>query len=458
LYVLTHGAFGLIDRGGRQIPLSFEAPMNMAALRASPLWSRANFSRNFFRTSDLLLVPRPDTLHDIYVAHHVFAGDCAEYRISAGVLRIGEGKAVLEAPGWRTLWTAKPCVPFFPDFSRAFGGHQSGGRIALLQEDTLVLSVGDHDLIQHAKHFNAPRDPAYDHGKIIEVNRRTGEARHIAKGFRNPQGLLVDAAKRVWTTGHAMFGGDELNLIQEGRDYGWPLVTLGVNYNYKDWPHNPNRQGRHDGFEKPKYAWAPSIGISQLIEVTGPEFDRWEGDLLVASLKEQTLYRLRRDGDAVILAEPIPLALGRLRDLLLLPDGAIAALTDSGSILIIRNADRPVRPSGAANLLLAAARAPAAGGAHVSGAELFQVRCSTCHSLSGEDGAGPSLQGVVGREVASRGFAYSEALGKLSGRWSEQRLAAFLEDPGKLAPGGAMADPGLSTEQAKAVAAYLAEL
>lgn len=363
---------------------------------------------------------------------------------------------------WRTLWTAQPCVPFFRDFDRAFGGHQSGGRMAFKDANTLILSVGDHDLIQHTQYFESPQDPAYSHGKILELDIKTGETRIISKGHRNPQGLLLDAQGRIWSTEHAMFGGDELNLIKEGGNYGWPYVTLGMNYGPERWPHNP-KQGRHTGYDKPKFAFEPSIGISQVIELQGEEFRRWKGDLLVASLKEQTLFRIRLNGDEVILAEPIPLLKGRLRDILELPDGSIAALTDAGSILVLRDYERKERPVDSAQFLLAAAaRAGATEKPTLTGdalgEQVFLEKCASCHSVTGAPGPGPTLAQVIGRDIAGANFAYSQALQELDGAWSRQTLARYLDEPQKLAPGGSMPDPQVSKAEAEAVADYLAKL
>ena len=101
-------------------------------------------------------------------------------------------------------------------------------------------------------------------GKLVRIELTSGEVEIIAGGFRNPQGFARDADGKLWETEHGPQGGDELNLVRPGLNYGWPYVTHGIQYGNKIWPYSET-QGRHDEFEKPVYAWIPAIGISNLI-------------------------------------------------------------------------------------------------------------------------------------------------------------------------------------------------
>src|SRR5262249_16871898 len=139
-------------------------------------------------------------------------------------------------------------------------------------------------------------------------------------GHRNPQGLAVGPDGTIWETEHGPQGGDELNRVVEGRNYGWPVVSYGTQYDAMSWSDDP-RKTHHEGFEKPIYAWVPSVGTSQLLVVEGRGFAQWAGDLIVSSLVGQTLYRIRlADGRAVVV-EPIPVE-HSIRDLVELPSGA----------------------------------------------------------------------------------------------------------------------------------------
>jgi glucose/arabinose dehydrogenase len=122
-------------------------------------------------------------------------------------------------------------------------------------------------------------------------------------------------------------------VIVAGRNYGWPVTTLGTHYTTYDWP-NRSRRTAEQRFETPVLAWLPSIGVSNLIEVAN--FDpAWDNDLLVESLKAQALYRLRRDGEGrVVYSEPIPLG-QRLRDIAALSDGTLVLWTDEAQLLFL---------------------------------------------------------------------------------------------------------------------------
>ena len=250
----------------------------------------------------------------------------------------------------------------------------------------------------------------------------------LSLGHRNPQGLAVARDGRIWESEHGPQGGDEVNLIAQGANYGWPLVTYGVEYGSTAWPLDP--EGRdHGEFQEPALAFVPSVATSALIELQGDEFPRWDGDLLLASLRAETLYRLRLRGDRVIYAEPIRLG-RRIRDLAQMPDGRVVAWTDSG-------------------VLTELARATGAGDA-------FAALCAGCHAPAFGEPAGPSLAGVVGRDVASvPGFDYSEALRALEGAWTPEALDAFLRDPQAYAPGTTMDLPPLDDAARAEVVAYL---
>ena len=169
-------------------------------------------------------------------------------------------------------------------------------------------------------------------GKIFEIDVVSGQSHMLSMGHRNPQGLTFSTSGNLWSTEHGPAGGDELNLIKSGVNYGWPKVTLGTDYNSYKWNDN-GIVGNHDGYQQPVFAWVPSIGISNLLEVKG--FDkRWDGDLLVTSLKAQTLFRLRLNHDRVVYSEPIWIG-QRLRDIAQLEDGTIALWTDDSQILFL---------------------------------------------------------------------------------------------------------------------------
>jgi aldose sugar dehydrogenase len=248
-----------------------------------------------------------------------------------------------------------------------------------------------------------------------------------SRGHRNPQGLLRDSLGRVWSTEHGPIGGDELNLIRHGADYGWPRATLGRDCTTCDW----QQDGRHVGFEQPVFAWVPSIGVSNLIEVKG--FDKaWDGDLLLASLKGEALRRLRVQDGRVQFDEPIAIG-DRIRDIAQLADHRIALWTDSGHLMFIR----AITEASPAEALLAGYPEPV---------RALAQDCLACHSFdAGRPRAGAiGLWEIAGRAIAATDFAdYSPALRNAGGTWDAAALDAFLTDPQGAVPGTTMAYAGI---------------
>lgn len=237
----------------------------------------------------------------------------------------------------RRVFQSQPCLPL------PLSLEEQAGRIVRISEDSVLFSVGDMGF-----HYVG------DNGRILKIRLHDGSASIFASGTRNPQGLFVDEELRlVLETEHGPRGGDEINAIRPGADYGWPNVTYGTNYTVVDDASVQDtcltKCGDHSGYELPLFAFVPSIGISNLIRYpsTGTEFHRWRGDLLVGSLRAQSLFRLTFVDGRVILAEPINLE-ERLRDIALLPNGSVALKTDSQKLLILSRAgNHPAEASAA---------------------------------------------------------------------------------------------------------------
>jgi glucose/arabinose dehydrogenase len=198
--------------------------------------------------------------------------------------------------------------------------------------DDLYLTVGDYNQDNVLMHSRLEaQNPDSDFGKILRIDLRTGAKTLISMGHRNPQGLVITSKGAMYATEHGPRGGDELNLIVPGKNYGWPVTTLGTHYTTYDWA---SRDEGGQPFESPVFAWLPSIGVSHLIEVVGFH-PLWDNDLLVTSLKAQTVYRLRLDGDRrVLYSEPITLG-QRLRDIVVLPDRTLAIWTDEAQLMFL---------------------------------------------------------------------------------------------------------------------------
>jgi glucose/arabinose dehydrogenase len=169
-----------------------------------------------------------------------------------------------------------------------------------------------------------------DYGKIVEVDTVTGSHRIFSSGLRNPQGLYRDKQGSIWETEHGPKGGDELNLIQEGKNYGWPVETFGANYEHYTWPLAGTKTSALDS-SLPSLAWLPSVAVSNLIGIDHGVFERWQGDLVMGSLRAMSVFRIHLDGTRPVFNEAIFLG-ERIRDLALDSTGRIVLWTDNGRI------------------------------------------------------------------------------------------------------------------------------
>ena len=342
LLVTPRGRIALIDADGEVSYLRLRVPMNETASEDTIPWIG-------FRVADIVLHELLPNKHTLFVSHHYLAGDCVEFRISSILLDLNSKRNMLVSD-WKTEFTANPCIEnsifgFWPgEISKVGGGIQAGGRMLMDGDDHLLIAVGDHAWYEWQERQEEGGgenptplvDPDSHLGKLIRIELTSGEAEVVATGFRNPQGLARDPEGKLWETEHGPLGGDELNLLGPGLDYGWPYVTHGIQYGNRPWPYN-KMQGRHDGFEEPVFSWVPSIAISNLIVSDGQQFPLWKDDLLIGSLKEQSLYRVRLHEERVSYVEKIEIG-ERIRDITWMPDGRIAVLSDRARVLFLRHA------------------------------------------------------------------------------------------------------------------------
>lgn len=221
-------------------------------------------------------------------------------------------------------------------------GQHFGSRIVLHPDGTLFFTIGDRGESGRAQ------DPTDHAGSVLRINRdgsipqnnpfaNTPDAAHEiwSMGHRNPQGMVFDpVTQSIWTVEHGARGGDEVNRPEAGKNYGWPVISYGVNYSGTQ-----IGQGTEaPGYEQPEYYWDPSIAPSGAAVYEGEMFPEWEGDLLVAALKYHLVARLERDEDGEITGEERLFrgAFGRIRDVNVAPDGSIWLLTDKRKGEIIR--------------------------------------------------------------------------------------------------------------------------
>lgn len=211
-------------------------------------------------------------------------------------------------------------------------GHQVGGKLAAgASINELFLAVGDFSRPEHVQ------NQATSIGKLFRINLKNLNSEIFSTGHRSPSGgLFYDQdIKELWLTEHGPHGGDEINLIKKGKNYGWPLVSYGTLYerlgmgNYYG-----NTFNSHEGFEKPAMTFVPSIGIGAIAKypTTGMN-EYWDNDYFVAGMASKTLYRIKKEGSSLIYAEPV-LRGYRIRDLDIDTRGNFYIKTDQNQLLI----------------------------------------------------------------------------------------------------------------------------
>ena len=228
-------------------------------------------------------------------------------------------------------------MDIFVQDNPARGGRHFGSRIIPMGDGTVWITTGDRGAGDSG---TLVQDIATTHGKVIRVNAdgtvpadnpfvgRAGNDLIWSLGHRNMQGAAIGPGG-LWTIEHGPRGGDELNRPQAGLNYGWPVVSYGVNYGGSD-----VGQGlaRAPGFEEPVYYWDPVIAPGGMMFYDGPYGD-WQGDLLIASLNPGGLVRLKLRDGRVAGEERLLRDAGRIRDVEVLNDGAVLVLLDAGEIL-----------------------------------------------------------------------------------------------------------------------------
>ena len=367
--------------------------------------------------------------------------DCVNLVVSRAVVDRGTLLTGTDGIGvdWTDIWESTPCID---DPVNTFP-YQAGGDMVFAPDGRLMIFVGDlgMDLHNRAIPGIGPQQDGDDYGKVIAIDTATGASEIYSKGHRNPGGLTVDGTGALWSAEHGPEGGDEINRLAAGGNYGWPLQTYGTHYGLRTWPPDPT-VGRHDDFDRPALAFVPSVATSSLEFYSGAEFPAWEGDLLLATLKDRALYRLHVREGRVVVSEPMPLKI-RMRDLTVDAAGRIW-IKDDTNMSVLRLTAEPVE-------------APSEG---TPEAVLAEAGCSACHNIDTMAGAaGPPLGGVIGREIgAVSGYAYSDALAGMDGVWTAEAMAAYLADPDGWAPGTIMPGADITAAQIDEVVAALAAL
>lgn len=254
-----------------------------------------------------------------------------------GHTAIVRGKLIEDQGQWRWVDQEK-LFTTSPDMSNS-GGVHFGSRFVFENDDTLFFSVGDRGDQSHAQLLDKPNGKIHrihTDGSIPKDNPFVDQADVLPTiwsiGHRNPQGLVKHPVTgALYDIEHGPRGGDEINHVERGNNYGWPVVSYSMNYNQTAFGDNPPFHA-DKGFVEPIYYWTPSIAQCGSRFYVGDGFPNWQNDLFVAALAKQEIRRVRLgdDGQSVIEDEPIYRGQGRIRDVIPGPDGALYVAVEHG--------------------------------------------------------------------------------------------------------------------------------
>ena len=367
-------------------------------------------------------------------------------------------------------------------------------RIQFLSDKSLVVAVGSSG--QHAygmvqrldgdigKIIRIYRDGTIPDDNALAVKNPNAKPELWATGLRSVGGLTIDDNNQLWAVEMGPQGGDELNLIEAGGNYGFPLISWGFDYSGRALSERQSAAG----FVDPIVTWSPSISPYGITYYQGEAFPSWKGDLFMGVLGDQTILRMRiRNNKLIEQQDLLPDLNERIRSVETGPDGFIYAVTDSskGKIIRIRpgkpsekdleNVSKPfpmptnsdigerlkqhgVMQNEETMLALQAAYDP-------ERAEfIYNQNCVSCHSLkaSAESNIGPHLEAIAGRRSGTLpNYNYSASM-KVNNRtsviWDSRTIAAFLTNPQAIFPGTKMISTPLNFEDAVQVSNYLTRL
>jgi glucose/arabinose dehydrogenase len=280
---------------------------------------------NYGGMMDLALDPEYNKTGWVYLAYSHNSQNSKD-KMTPGLTKIVRGRVV------NHRWTDQQVLFEVQDSLYVKGGSRWGCRFLIDKQGFLYFTIGDMGRADDSQDLSKAT------GKIYRINRdgsiptdnplygKPGVIQAIYSwGNRNTQGLAQHPESGViYASEHGPQGGDELNILKNGGNYGWPVVTYGIDYDgsvLTDLTHK-------DGMEQPITYWTPSIAIGAIEFVTGSEFVRWKNNLIVTALKFQELRRLVIDGDHVKDQEILLKGYGRVRDVKFGPDGAMYVITN----------------------------------------------------------------------------------------------------------------------------------
>ena len=215
-------------------------------------------------------------------------------------------------------FVSKPCVP-------VSAVQHTAGRFEVIDKNSVYLTVGDLGFTRIGD-----RKKRGDLGSVFKLTARTAEK--ISQGHRNPQGIVLYNNDTLMVSEHGPRGGDELNIVKKGNDYGWPFVTYGQPYGAGDYV-KPTKTGTHEGFVKPITYWVPSIAPTELVQLPNQGWGDWNSALVLGTLREQVLVFIALNQKLEVTSTQQIDVGQRVRDLDVLSDGSLIMSTDAGNLI-----------------------------------------------------------------------------------------------------------------------------
>ena len=469
LFATPQGRLGSFRLADNKIDyFDLRVPMNVQTFMDSRYWMRPRYNPNFFRVHDILIVESDAAPATLYVSHHYYQDDCIYLAVSRTEIDLSSDVPRFPDSQWERFVTIDPCIhlPTLEENGWPYSGNMTGGRMIQYDDASILMGVGGFAW-EYGESLRAKGENV-DFAKVLQIDLETGSRTVFAEGLRNAQGLTLDSSGRLWETESGPQGGDELNLVLPGQHYGFPTVSVGMDYAAFGLPRTPIDtnpvQGRHEGYESPRHAWMPSVAPSNLIAVdTENAFELWENDLIVSTLRGHALYRIRLEGDEVMYTEKIDLG-RRLRDIIQLSTGELAIWDNYNHLIFIRDDDaliqnaidaETISVSGYEKIRSMEAEVASANAA-VWGATQYSVHCAGCHSLDDTPASGPTLAGLFDRPAGGlEGYPYSPDLAAAGGRWTTERVAKFAMDPQSISSNTIMPAIQIGKWEAEAIAEYI---
>ena len=285
--------------------------------RAAAASERINDSR--FAITDISVLTQTAETAQLLISYPRFnsEGRCVTVVVYSYRANFGAQPSLKRGKMW---FQSKPCVAIS-------AVQHAAGRMELIDAKSAYLTIGD---LGYPEIGDKTKRGTL--GTVMKISAK--KVTQISSGHRNAQGILL-IGKDLYTSEHGPRGGDELNLIQQGIDYGWPTVTYGERYSPGDYV-SPTNPESHNGFRKPLTYWVPSVAPTELIQLPAASaWGQWSSSIVMGTLREESLIFIQMKNKRVVGQMQTVNVDERIRDMEITKDGSIIATTDSGKLLII---------------------------------------------------------------------------------------------------------------------------